>query len=91
MICVSVCLCVWCMYKFTENQVNVAFEREQYVQRLRRVGSLVLKRNRPDGPGWEGSGSGEMYLETQDRAGSYKATHGRQRSLGSPLRAVGSH
>lgn len=79
------------MYKFTENQVNVAFEREQYVQRLRRVGSLVLKRNRSDSPGWEGSGSGEMYLEKQDRAGSYRATHGRQRSLGSPLRAMGSH
>lgn len=37
------------MYKFTENQVNVAFEREQYVQRLRRVGSLVLKRTVLDG------------------------------------------
>lgn len=91
MIGVFVCLCVWCVYRFTENKENVSFEREPNVQRLRRVGSLVLKRNRPDGPGWEGGGSGEIYLEKQDRAGSYRATHGRQRSLGSTLRAVGSH
>lgn len=82
---------MWCVYRFTENQANVSFEREQNVQRLRRVGSVVPKRNRPDGPGWEGSGSGEIYLEKQDRAGSYRATHGRQRSLGSTIRAMGSH
>lgn len=66
----GVCVCMACVHMrvFGENQTGDSLQREQYVQRPRRVGSLALERSSPsrlEGPGWEGRGWGEMYLEKQ--------------------------
>lgn len=44
---VEPCVCVVCvhMHVCRENQADIPLRREQYVQRLRRVGNLTLKRS----------------------------------------------